>query len=45
MKGPVRAYHWPSLAAVHPARPVRGRAFGRIDDTLSVVDEGTGLTL
>src|SRR6185312_17570703 len=32
------------LAAGAPARPSVGRAFGRIDDTLSVVDEGTALT-
>ncbi len=29
------------MAAGHPARPVRGRAGRRIDDTLSVVDKGT----
>jgi hypothetical protein len=30
------------MAAGHPARPVQGRAFARIEDTLSVLDEGTG---
>jgi hypothetical protein len=32
-------------AALRGARPIRGRAFGRIEDTLSVLDKGTALTL
>src|SRR5512146_1956435 len=33
------------MAARPPARAVRARAFARIEDTLSVLDEGTALTL
>jgi hypothetical protein len=32
------------MAAGHPARAIRAQAFGRIDDTLSAVDQGTALT-